>query len=356
MGMGVTRIDQPAVVAESADVLGVGLTQLTATEGLAASLRRAASFVCPTSPGALVRQVCDVIAGLPGVDEGIKEEVTETLQALLMYGDLLELDSDIDGNVVRQVFLGPPAYVEIGDSTVLLIGIRPEGEPLLDEDALARVEQVGHIRRVRLDSRSDLTEVIREHDLAQIQASQWLLSPEPATAPDLCASYESRLALAGPADGVELDVLDPNSSVRFYRGRWREIRNDTGRFVCRRPQAFGSDLWCFAEISSGVVVKLIDLPIGAPPARGADEAWRLQAAIDARAGHPQQLRVNIDSSGSSIDFFSPLPTFVRRRLDAVGTPRAPSRGALLCYELPTDALEAEVGFVHEMMWLSTDQS
>lgn len=68
---------------------------------------------------------------------------------------------------------------------------------------------------------------VGEHDLAQIQAAQWLLSPKASTALDLCSMYEGRLELARPADGVELTLLDRNpgrSAHRRVRSRRRQGR------------------------------------------------------------------------------------------------------------------------------------
>ena len=69
---------------------------LFSTEALAASLRRGASFLCPATPGAIVRSVAEVLQGLPGYSEDTKVNLELLVEALVGYGDLLELPSGVD--------------------------------------------------------------------------------------------------------------------------------------------------------------------------------------------------------------------------------------------------------------------
>lgn len=362
--MGVERL-APLEVDEQA-VIALGLASsavaLSAPEALAASLRRAASFLCPTTSGALVRAVTEVTDGLPGFSEQTTAQAESLLNALVSYGDLLELPVADGGHVSRQIFLGPPAFIPRATDTCLLVGVRPEGAPLLGEELSERVDYEGHVRLLRLDDSDETTvgETLKSEGLIELQPDQWLGAPRPSSAEEVVHSYGARLEAAGPSGDIEgVRVLDPASNVRYYRGRWRSLRpGDIGRFVVRRPQAFGADLWCFAEIVAGEVVKLIDLPVKSPLSPGADEAWRLQAAIDATAGHAQRLRTRIGLPQETIvlDFFSPLPSWMQRRLDIVGTPLLGSRGALFSYSIPQDEMEEEMGFLETMMWLSAEKS
>jgi hypothetical protein len=101
---------------------------------------------------------------------------------------------------------------------------------------------------------------------------------------------------------------------------------------------------------AGTVVKLIDLPLQSSLALGADEAWRLQAALDSIATRPQQVRIRTGSSSPIIDFFSPVPSW--RRLDVVGTALSGASGALFSYLVPPNELGEEVRYLKEMMWLA----
>jgi hypothetical protein len=321
---------------------------------LAASLRRAASFLCPTTPGALIRAVKDCLRGLPEFTEEIETEIAGLVDSLVAYGDLLELPVDDDTRIRRQLFLGPPAYVPRSSHLALLVGIRPEGAPLLSDDLLGDIECPGYSRFIRSKGDRTIPDALALEGLIELQPDQWLQAPRQTAAEELVAFYSERLDVAGPSGDIAgAQLIDPNSRVTYYRGRWRVLKpRDLGRFVARRPQAFGADLWCFAEVADGMVSKLIDLPLQNPFAPGADEAWRLQAALDAIAAHPQQIRIRGDTEISLLDFFAPLPSWIRRRLDIVGesAPRGPS--ALFSYAVPQEESAEEIAYLTDMMWLA----
>jgi len=105
----------------------------------------------------------------------------------------------------------------------------------------------------------------------------------------------------------------------------------------------------------GEVIRLIDLPLESPLARGADEAWRLQAAMDSLAGQPQSVRVAASQRAGRaiVNFFSPVPSWAQRRLDIVGTPLLRSKGALLSYALPEQELDEELAALARTMWIAS---
>jgi hypothetical protein len=356
--MGVARLDTDAVAVETVEALGLDASiDLMSAEGLAASIRRAASFACPTTPGVLARTMSEVLSGLRGFDDETPNEIVHLIESMVAYGDLLELPLEDSEGTRRRLFLGPPAYVRRrGTNSCLLLGIRPEGAPLLGEELGAQIEYVRHARVMRLAENELLTELMDDERLVELQPEQWLRSPRSSSPGDLVAFYTDRLHALGQSGELELRILDPDSSVTYYRGRWRTLKSsDNGYFVARRPQAFGADLWCFTQIVQGEVAKIIDLPLQSPLAPGADEAWRLQAAIDALASNPQQVRVSEQEKGSrQVGFFSPVPSWMQRRLDIIGVPCPGRRGALFAYELPQEEVQEELDFVAERLWVSIE--
>lgn len=356
--MGIARLDAEAVALETVETLGLDpAIELLSAEGLAASTRRAASFMCPTTHGALVRATSEVLSGLPGFGEQTPEEIAQLIDSMIAYGDLLELPHEDAQGRRRLLFLGPPSYVPRRTANAcLLLGIRPEGAELVSDELLSSIEYVGHARALRAAEGQELDKLLEGEGLARLRSEQWLQSPRQSSPEDLISFCRDRLDALGQSGDLELQLIDPNSSVTYYRGRWRGLRtSDDGYFVARRAQAFGADLWCFVQITQGTIAKLIDLPLQSPLVPAADEAWRLQAAIDALAGHPQRVRVSEPEPGArQLAFFSPLPSWMQRRLDVIGVACPRSRGALFAYNLAADDADEELDFLTDQLWLSVD--
>lgn len=360
--MGIATFDRTSLAHRVVRSLGLDpeTSRVDSPTALAASVRRAASFLCPAPPGALGREVNDALCGLtesPST-EGI-EAIESALDALVALGDLVELPLEEPGSRSRRhLFLGPPSYVR-RESGCVVLGVRPEGAPILSEGLIERVEYSGHMRYIRRqDESEDLEEELAGEGLFELSPEHWLKAPRRASPEELIDQYSARLDAAGGAGDIEgIRMIDPSSDVAYYRGRWRAPnQRDSGRFVVRRPQAYGADLWCFAQLREGGIEKLFDLPVTSPIARGADEGWRLQAAIDRSTGRPQRLRVRRPLARSAvIDVFSPLPSWHQRRLEFVGERTDRSPGALFSYSLAAEDVAEEVQFLVEMLWLENEE-
>jgi hypothetical protein len=318
---------------------------------LAATLRRAASFSSPAGRSALVGEVVAAIGALLGDRDQLRDRVTGVLDRLLDHGDLLEL-AKAEAGQGRRILLRPPAYVETA-SSYLLLGVRPEGAPIIDLlSDRGRIEE-GVVRRI--DGKSEtIREALEDAGLQALTAEAWAGAPSEVAPEDLLAEIRAALLAAGPVGKIEgLRVIDPESKLRFYKGRFREpIPRDSGMFVARRPQAFGPERWCIASISAGVLEKLIDFPIMGGLERPGDEALRAQAAIDTVKGHPQHLGVRDREGGkTSLDFFAPLPSWATRRLDSLGGQVEQGPGALFSYRLGDGEAHAETRFLASYLWL-----
>lgn len=356
MGVAVLSAEQVAERALASLGLDDAGVDLFSTEALAAAVRRAASFSCPATPSTLIRTVGEALRGLPGYDDGIRAQLDLVIDALVGAGDLLELPSGDPDGPKRQIYLGYPAFVRRRSGACIVIGVRPDGEPLATGELAQRIDFDGHLRVVR--PVPDLDQLMMVNGIAERSVSQWLQTPRPRSAVQLLAEYAARLDAAGPSGDIDgARILDPAAPVRYYRGRWRPPKSgDSGMFLARRPQAYGADLWCVARLDEGHFVRLIDLPLFGSLLPAADEAWELQAAIDAERGHPQLVRVRptADVAFKALDFFSPLPSWAQRRLDLFGTPLLAGRGSLLTYSLTADEISEELDFLGKSLWMSTE--
>ncbi len=360
--MEIGRIEPAEVSLGAVSALGLqsDALELDSAAATASSVQRAASFLCPTPPGVLSRAVADAVDGLPGLPpEERRSAINSAIEALVALGDLIELPADeLAGRSRRHLYLGPPSYIS-RSSDCILLGVRPEGAPILSEEHLDRVEFRDHLRLIRRRQGSeDLDAILAGEGLIELRSEQWLNMPRQCAPEELIDLYAVRLDAAGSVGEIdELRVIDPSSDVTFYRGRWRALSPaDNGRFVARRPQAYGAELWCFAEVLEGNLAKLIDLPIVSSDARGSDEAWRLQSAIDRRSAQPQRLRIRRGAPGGPVlELFSPLPSWSQRRLQFVGAPAPRSGGALFSYALPESEIDEEARVLTETLWLEVEE-
>ena len=328
---------------------------LTASESLAAALRRAAGFLCPCSVPTLVRAVVRPLEGLVSDLVAIKDSVETTLEAMVAHGDLLEqrdVAADAGSRSGVLLYAAPPSFVVRRSGAALLLGITPDERSPLPTEIEVRIEYAHHVRRLPANAAEDLRGELLHLGLVELSFEAWSKAPPVETAAQHIARMDGLLDGAAPSSSIPgLTLLEPTRPVRYYRGRWTEPRAQAGRFVGRRSQAFGADLWCYVLVRDGLPESFVDLPLPGDRARGCDEAWRLQMAIDAFRGEPQRFRLRPGPAASCVlELFSPVPMWARRRWDAVCEPVL-SAGCLFAYRFRENEIAEERRFIREMLWL-----
>lgn len=328
---------------------------LTSVEAIAGALRRAASFLCPCAAPTLVRGVVRPLRGLVDDLDAIKGLVEETLEAMVAHGDIREhrdIEGDLEQGAAALLYASPAGFVARESGAVILCGVTSEQLSALPDDLEARIEYVNHLRRLSPIPGEDLRAYLIELGLIETSYNRWLRAPQVESSDQHVARFDRLLHMAQPSRDVPgLSLLDPVRSVRYYRGRWVEPCAQSGRFVARRSQAYGADLWCYVQIRDGSPERLIDLPVAGTRWRGCDEAWHLQMAIDAHRGEPQRIRIRPGPNGTQVmEFFSPVPMWARRRWDALGEPVSAS-SCLFAYRLAEAEIAQELRFAREALWL-----
>lgn len=325
---------------------------LYSTEGIAALLRRGGAFLCPCAPWRLIRSVTRLFDGF-GIDqEELDDSIEETLDSLVSYGDFIESRDISSQTATRLLYPTPPSYVRISDTSVMLFGIYKDGRYPAELE-LRRKIILDKYRLVIRDFDEEVRNRLLGFGTIEVKPEAWLKLPQRESPLTHESKYNQQLAACGKPGAVdEILLLDSVRSVRFYRGRWVQLKKQTGRFVARRPQPYGADLWCYVAVENGIVTKLLDLPLTEHRWRPCDEAWHLQQAKDAVRAEPQVFRVRQGSiaTESIVDFFSPVPMWARRRWDHIGKP-VPSAGSLFSYTFPSTQCDAEMKFAQETMWM-----
>lgn len=328
---------------------------LESIEAIAGALRRAAGFHCPCARKTLVQSVVQPLRGLVNDFDATKATVEQTLEAIIALGDIHEYpEVDSDGEARGPVLLypAPPSFVARESGNVILLGVGSDQVSPLPDDLVARVRQANHVRWIVPNQGEDVSTELSESGWIELSATRWMSGPARETPSQHLAKIDGRLNRSGPSGDVPgLSLLDPESSVRFYPRRWVGAKSQSGRFVARRSQAYGADLWCYIELRNGDPERLVDLPVEPTQWRGCDEAWRLQMAIDAHRGKPQHFRIISGPSGTRVvQFFSPVPMWAQRRWDTVAEPIPPS-GCLFAYRMRESELAEELRFAREELWL-----
>jgi len=330
-----------------------GLIPLTSAEGLAESLRRAASFMCPTSPSRLVDAVLGAVRPVSSPDAVDRDKLMEILDLLIGAGDLLELRHEAERST-RLLYLAPPSYVERAPGSHLLLGVRPYGAPLVDTDLAEHIEREGHTRTLVLDDATAHKLLARDR-MQRLSRERWAASPAKESAAVLVERVRAMLNVVSPSgDIAELELLDPTKPVRYYRGRWgTPTEAQSGDFLGRRPQAYGAPLWCAVRVDGGSPQRLVEFPMDDPTVPARDEAWRYQMGIDEVRGNPQLYRVTpvAGRDDSVVSFFSPIPGFAERYLQLVGLALPDPPRALFAFRVPNGAMPDLETWLADMLWM-----
>jgi hypothetical protein len=330
----------------------VDSADLLTPEVLAALVRKTASFECPCPPAILAKSVSRLLEPIcPG--DTLKDSVRGTINSVTSYGDLIETHESTDTSSNFLLYLAAPSFLQVSEALFLLFGVTPDGEDMTPPDLRQRVEPVMYSRRLAVHDPVECRDTLVQVGFESLKLDSWLRCPPRQSPSELIALYDDALSKSGPP-GVPEDVIliDASQSVNYYRGRWTKLKKQTGRFIARRSQTYGAQLWCYLEVSNGVVTRLLDFPLFELHWQAFDEAWHLLQAMDAVSGHPQSFRVRKASQTGMVamDLFSPAPTWATRRWDAVGLRTMPD-SSLMSYIFPATQIHAECEFAAERMWL-----
>lgn len=345
-----------------ADIVTITATSLGVAGGgglralLKPALRRASYLLAPCSAADLIRFVAEPLAPFGEV----REEIEAELQDLIAYGDIFEMRR-IDGDpwdtpsvVLRPA---PPAFVMCSKTRAFILGIGGDYPSPLPADLSARLDDAGPVRLLDCPDDHDLAGHLREFGLTELREQAWLRIPPTVSAAVHVEEWRIRLSdVATNASAIaDLEIIDGTRPSSFYSGRWRAPRNtDAGLCVARRPQVFGGKLWCVVELKAGQPIRLLDIHPSNGFLRPCDQAWRLQAALDATQGAPQQFMVSEDGAITHLSFGGPLPSFAERKLALVATKsRAPQ--TLFRFSSSTASLQAEIAFLQSTLWMQPNR-
>lgn len=324
---------------------------------LSAIVRRTAGLLCPCTKRTILKNIMQGFDGVvPGLDD-LRDDIDETIDLLIAHGDLLE-HNDITPDSPRSevvVSRAPLAFIKRLSGACVILGVALDDRPVLPDSLQQNIQYNNFNRVIMSDATTNLSDYLLGLGFIELPYKAWSSLP-PITGKDkhveaLLGQLSS--SRAHTTDNIEgLKLLDPTTPIDFYPDRWVKPRDQTGHFVARRPQAYGADLWCYVELYQGKPKRFLDLPLMGSRWRGCDEAWHLQAAIDAVRGNPQLYRIREGTKDYRIlDLFSPIPSWAQRRWVMVGTSVLKQR-CLLSYRFRSAEIGEEVSFAKEHLWMA----
>lgn len=328
----------------------------SSNEVVAEAIRRTASLRSPLTRRALKRAVVEPMSALIDPTEDLEERVHDIIDELLGLGDLVEQPIESDDGSRRVILLGMPRFVTLGDNAVAILGVRPDGLPILSEELWELINFRGSGRSISQRT-AGLTSTLESEGLVELRMQDWIRLPRRTTSIEYLDGLRNRTFAGHAAHDVPItEIFDQSTSPNYYRGRWRAPREtDNGLTLVRRPQAYGSDLWSLANLSAGRADRIFDLPSDPNSLRGCDEAWRVMAAIDSQQGTPQRIQVADHAAGKVIvSLFSPPPSWIQRVLTHLATPVQRVGGALLSYSISAELVDQVTSTIETTMWTICD--
>jgi hypothetical protein len=336
-----------------------GHAQVPTDAILAQALRRGVFILGPCASYELARAVTQSFAGF-GVEPGeLAERVDSILDGLIVYGDILEMRNVNDDAWAQNhdivLRAAPPSFVARKSGSIVILGVAGDQITPLTENMELRVVHRGVLRLVFPQDGEDLQTYLRELGLFKLPERIWLRLPKIETAAAHVETWKKQISKEriAPSAIEGLRILDTARPPTFYRDRWCEpSRKHEGMFIARRPQRYGLDLWCLVELHQGVPTRFLDLNAAGDHLRACDVAWRIQAAIDALAGNPQQYRrAPSGASDTALRFFSPLPSWAERHLSVAGVKTKAER-SLFAYDVGNGELDGESKLLREALWMA----
>jgi hypothetical protein len=338
----------------------VVISDTLSSELIAQALRRAVHVLAPCAGHELEGAVVQSLAGLGTAKDELVASVEAILEELVVYGDILEMRGSDDDYWSRSSLVlrpAPPSFVIRTNGSVAILGVAGDEITALAASMAARLHHHGTLRILHPEEGEDLKSGLRELGLLELTESVWLRIPKLESAASHIAEWRQQLAREPASTNLEgVRILDSSRTPTFYRDRWVEPGTQHDGFcIARRPQKYGSALWCIVELEKGVVRRFKDLVAPGDRVRPCDLAWRVQMAIDADAGSPQCFRTREIQEVFLLDFFSPLPSWAERQLAIVGQ-KTTGQGRLFSYEVSPETAKEEVAFLQGALWLAENRN
>jgi hypothetical protein len=221
-------------------------------EVIAQALRRAVHILAPCGKHELENAILESFAGLGHVREELALVVEQTLEELIIYGDILEMRNADDDHWRRSALVlrpAPPSFIARKNGSIVVIGVAGDEITPFTPELAARIRHSGGLRTIYPDDGGDLKSLLHEIGLLELPEKVWLRIPKLESAASYLGDQRRLLAKEPPSGGVEgIRILDPSRSPAFYRDRWVDAGPRHEGHLRRTPSAA---LWQRSLVSPG---------------------------------------------------------------------------------------------------------
>lgn len=348
-GTGVRLVNPTEMRDQIASDLGIRSTAASTDVILAQSLRRLCGLLCPAPRELIIECAIQSLDAVLGIGQPqLKELAHETIEALIVAGDLIEVTDDpTNGKNYTALYLCAPRFMPLGDRHYLL-GVATEDAMLLPEDISSALIHEGAIRYL---PSATAAAAISRLGLPETNYKDWTRKFSHGSAEDVRSDIEERLRIRGTVgDPGDIRLLAHASDQIKYQARWRAPTGESGYHVFRVERMYGAAAWFIGLFSVGRCTRYLAIDPLEATGRACDAAWLIQLAIDATNGHPNTYALEANGSRTAIRLGFPLPTQARRQLIVLSgrIPSDVSPQGVLSFSSET-ASEAEA-FLQNYCW------
>jgi hypothetical protein len=327
------------------------------------------NFYSGSGDGALARsikkQVFDYLGNFidtTNLAEDLKETISELHDLLATLGELVQLPNEV---YLTKFRIQLPMYVVVSrnskDESIRTMLFGPSW--IYESRELTRGLTYNDESGVRYLSGTEVavSEYFEDFNLASISNDQWRGYPRIHTREEiLLEATKSLLDHETSREIEDLQIIEKGHK-NYFRGRFRKPKKfDSGIFVARRVQEYGSEGSYIARIIDGKCTHIRALPIESIASSERDCEFLIVSAFDSEVTQPGYVKVDgplLDKGRFNffhISFYMPPVSWLQKFLMSVGNqvPK-PRKGALITYALPSESLETALEQVEHDMFLQS---
>ena len=319
---------------------------------LAQAVRRLCATLCPCSREQLLTWSARSLDFLSQCEAGISLEqmLDDTIEALMVAGDILEAGSRNGSEQGPLVYLCAPSFMQIGNR-IYLLGIAEDDAQYLPTHACNRLVFEG---ATRFFPDCTLWPDLEAAGLHCISLGQWSRKLPVTTADHHRRELEKLLidegqhGDLGPVKVLTHATADPSG----YLARWKDPRSERGLHVFRVPRTYGSPAWYIGDFLDGRIDTHMPLPLLEPGGRACDAAWLAQLAIDATHGRPNRYFKEQGEQGVLLRLEFPIPLMIHRRLGLLSGRIQCDQGPQVPIWLPSEIAPQADELLQHACWLA----